>query len=112
MSVDQHNNATIQLASGVTTTARTTDTNTRAEHATAAVRPEHAVLCDDQNALLVGTLEEIIYSGTDTHYHVRLNDDTRFVVRKQNHPGTVETITPGSTTGIHFDAGVAQVLKD
>jgi len=112
LSADQNNNATIQLASGVTTTARTTDANTLAGQATAAVRPEHAVLCDDKNALLSGTLEEVIYSGTDTHYHVRLSDNTRFVVRKQNHPGATEQITPGSTIGIHFDAGVAQVLKD
>ena len=112
LSADQNNNATIQLASGVTTTARTTDANTQAGQATAAVRPEHAVLCDEHNALLSGTLEEVIYSGTDTHYHVRLSDNTRFVVRKQNHPGTTEQITPGSTIGIYFDAGVAQVLKD
>ena len=112
LSADENNNATIQLASGVTTAARTTDANTPAGQATAAVRPEHAVLCDEHNALLSGTLEEVIYSGTDTHYHVRLSDNTRFVVRKQNHPGTKEQITPGSTIGIHFDAGVAQVLKD
>ena len=112
LSADENNNATIQLASGVTTAARTTDANTPAGQATAAVRPEHAVLCDEHNALLSGTLEEVIYSGTDTHYHVRLSDNTRFVVRKQNHPGTTEQITPGSTIGIHFDAGVAQVLKD
>lgn len=111
LSVDQ-DNATIELSSGVTTTARTVGADTPTGKATIAVRPEHATLTQGQDALLSGTLDDIIYSGTDTHYHLTLPDSSRFVVRKQNHPGAVEQITKGSPAGIQFDAGVAQILKD
>lgn len=104
--------AKIGLASGATTTARRADSTTDTKTATIAVRPEHASIDNNPNALLGGTLEDVIYSGTDTHYHVRLQDSTLFVVRKQNHPGATEQMTVGSYAGVHFDPGVAQILKD
>ncbi len=104
--------ATIKLTSGATTTARRADTNSATGQATIAVRPEHATLSDDASALLRGTLEDVIYSGTDTHYHIRLQDNCRFVVRKQNHPGTMEAHTVGHQAGVFFDRGVAQILRD
>ncbi|OED42766.1 spermidine/putrescine ABC transporter ATP-binding protein [Chromatiales bacterium (ex Bugula neritina AB1)] len=104
--------ATVQLSSGATTTAIRSDNSTPSGSATIAVRPEHASLSQSPGALLQGTLADVIYSGTDTHYHVQLPDDNRFVVRRQNHPGSTGSAVVGSQIGIHFDHGVAQILKD
>ena len=45
---------------------------------TTVVRPEYAGLFaePDKSGDLQGVLENIVYFGTDTHYHVRLPDDT------------------------------------
>ena len=119
-------NAQVRLQSGSIATARyqATDHTTQQTpqqatiqtsghaQATIAVRPEHAVFTNPENAHITGVLENIIYSGTDTHYHVKLPDSSTFVVRRQNHPGAIDGIGIGDNTGIHFDPGVAQMLRD
>ncbi len=79
---------------------------------TLAVRPEHARLCPPAEGLLTGTLGEIIYFGTDTHYHVALEDGTTVVLRQQNGPETRTDYAQGDTVGVTFPAEVAQVLRD
>ena len=37
-----------------------------------------------RGAMLAGTVENIVYFGTDTHFHVRLDDGEPFIVRQQN----------------------------
>ena len=54
---------------------------------TVVVRPEHASLvAASGKATLSGKLENIVYFGTDTHYHVKLNGGGEFTVRHQNSP--------------------------
>ncbi|MWD28565.1 polyamine ABC transporter ATP-binding protein [Aquicoccus sp. SCR17] len=102
----------IRLASGAETTARALSGGVSAGTVTLAVRPEHADLADPAEALLPGTLAEVVYFGTDTHYHVDLEDGTRFVVRQQNTPAQVQRRAAGDRVGVTFAPGVGQVLRD
>jgi spermidine/putrescine transport system ATP-binding protein len=78
---------------------------------TAAIRPEHATLMTG-NGDLQGVLENIVYFGTDTHYHVRLTDSTAFVVRNQNLRDSTETFQTGQPVEIVLKPDAVQVLRD
>jgi len=82
------------------------------QQVTIAVRPEYASIDSNTDALLSGRLDTVVYSGTDTQFHVTLGDGAKFVVRNQNMPGTDLPLQEGSEVGIRFNADVAQVLKD
>lgn len=80
---------------------------------TLALRPEHAEIEQDASrAQLSGKLENVVYSGTDTHFHLALAGGTRFVVRQQNSRSPRNSYEIGGTLGIRFDDECAQVLKD
>jgi spermidine/putrescine transport system ATP-binding protein len=80
---------------------------------TVAVRPEHAALTGNpKGATLQGILENIVYFGTDTHYHVRLGKGTPFIVRRQNSKAAGAEFRVGSAVGIVLEGGAAQVLRD
>ncbi|HUS55212.1 MAG TPA: ABC transporter ATP-binding protein [Thermohalobaculum sp.] len=78
---------------------------------TAAIRPEHATLMTG-NGDLRGVLENIVYFGTDTHYHVRLSDDAAFVVRSQNLRDSAEAFQTGQPVEIVLKPDAVQVLRD
>ncbi len=73
------------------------------EQVTVAIRPEkmsvHAEPLDQQS--VPGTVEEVIYTGTDTRYLVRLTQNTIVTVRQQN---------VGVGKGIGFPVGVQVYL--
>ena len=82
---------------------------------TAVIRPEHATLIPDSGeseAQLGGTLQNIVYMGTDTHYHVRLSDGAGFVVRSQNLRDSGEAFSADQPVGVVFKSDALQVLKD
>lgn len=79
---------------------------------TLAVRPEHADLCDPNGALLAGSLKNVVYFGTDTHYHVGLESGEMFILRRQNQPGHTQNWATGDRVGLDFAPGTAQILKD
>jgi len=80
---------------------------------TAAIRPEHASLTDvGDEAIFQGTLETIVYMGTDTHYHVCLDDGSLFIVRSQNLRDEDEVFRSGQSVGVTFREDAVQVLKD
>ncbi len=81
---------------------------------TIAVRPEHAALAADgaPEGVLGGTLENIVYVGPETHYHLKLEDGTGFVVRVQNLRDTPETRRTGEAVGVAFKPDAVQVLRD
>jgi len=80
---------------------------------TAAIRPEHAKLAPaDDQATFVGTLENIVYMGTDTHYHIKLGDGSPFVVRSQNLRDLGEPYRTGQSVGISLMPSSVQVLKN
>jgi spermidine/putrescine transport system ATP-binding protein len=81
--------------------------------ATVVVRPEHARLVPrgaGTEATLSGTLANVVYFGTDTHFHVQLADGSEFMVRQQNRPGQAFTLKQGDEVGIIVDAQAARVL--
>ena len=81
---------------------------------TAVVRPEYAQLFaeNEKNNDLRGVIENIVYFGTDTHYHIRLPDETLFVIRRQNRREDTETYEVGQSVDIAFKSNSVQVLRD
>ena len=81
---------------------------------TAVVRPEYARVHAEGEAAgdLSGHLENIVYFGTDTHYHVRLTDGNVFVTRRQNQREDMETFVIGQAVVIAFKPNSVQVLRD
>ena len=104
--------ATVRLASGKTTTARSHEGADMSGQVTLALRPEHTSLVSEAEGMLTGRLGNVVYFGTDTHYHVQLDDGTGFVIRKQNSPDAAAAFESGARVGVTFGAGVAQVLRD
>ncbi|MCO4777542.1 ABC transporter ATP-binding protein [Lentibacter algarum] len=103
---------TVRLASGQMTTARIHEGSDVSGQVTLAIRPEHASLVREADGVLAGTLGNVVYFGTDTHYHVGLDDGTAFVIRTQNSPDTAAQFESGARVGVTFGADVAQVLRD
>ena len=80
---------------------------------TIVVRPEHAaILAKPGKDALTGTLENIVYFGTDTHFHVKLASGPHFIIRQQNRHGAAEEFKTGMPVGVEIGANAAQVLKD
>ena len=78
-----------------------------------AVRPELAQLAPaDDNATLIGVVDHLVYLGTDTHFHVRLDSGEAFIVRRQNGSGGISDIAIGDRVGIIVGENAAQILKD
>ncbi len=83
------------------------------KNVTVVVRPEHAQISGvRKGATLKGMLENVVYFGTDTHFHVRLEDGAEFVVRQQNKRGIASGLTAGEAVGIAIGEEAAQVLRD
>ena len=101
------------LDSGVTVEAGLPDGLASKEKVTVVVRPEHAgIVATGASATVRGRLENIVYFGTDTHYHVKINGGGAFIVRRQySRIGMAEPET-GTEAGIAFEPGAAQVLRD
>jgi spermidine/putrescine transport system ATP-binding protein len=79
------------------------------------VRPEHADALGQRDGKgdLPGTLENIVYFGTDTHFHVGSPTARFFTVRQQNRPGEAACWRPdGRPVGIAIPGHAAQVLRD
>lgn len=77
------------------------------------VRPEHATLAAETGkGTLRGRLENVVYFGTDTHYHVRLGNGSEFIIRQQNRRGGSDGLVPGIEAGIAIPDDAAQVLRD
>jgi spermidine/putrescine transport system ATP-binding protein len=98
----------VRIGSGAVIEAATS----RAGNVTVAIRPEQVriVPADDPGAI-PATVANLVYFGTDTHFHLALSDGTEVVARLQS--GTDEThLTPGSAVGLRLAPGAAQVLED
>ena len=105
--------ATVRLSSGAEIPASLPQGFSPSGAVTVVVRPEHAQLvAADGNASLRGTVENIVYLGTDTHFHLRLDDGEPFIVRRQNTRGGTDNYGQGGRAGILIGADVAQVLRD
>jgi spermidine/putrescine transport system ATP-binding protein len=105
--------ASIKLASGKTIDASLPEGEFTKGPVTAVVRPEHANLSKPAaSSVLQGVLDNVVYFGTDTHYHVALDNGGDFIVRLQNARGQLGAFKTGDKVGISLDNGAAQVLRD
>jgi spermidine/putrescine transport system ATP-binding protein len=85
-----------------------------ADGATLAVRPERILLSAELGPdSLAGTVETVVYVGTDTTYHIRLAEDGPLVTaRLQNRTGAPQSFRPGDRVGIAVPAGAGHALAD
>ena len=78
-----------------------------------SIRPERLRLTrpaeDDR---LVGTVDRVIYLGTDNQYLVHLDDGTEITVRTQNAHNAAHDIAPGERAALKIDDGAARLLVD
>jgi spermidine/putrescine transport system ATP-binding protein len=80
---------------------------------TVVIRPEHSNLCAVKQGQIKGVLENAVYFGTDTHYHVKLEDGSHFMVRQQNEGGSGQnSFKVGAAVGVSIDEGTARILRD
>ncbi|WP_366552894.1 ABC transporter ATP-binding protein [Aquibaculum sediminis] len=78
---------------------------------TLAVRPERAEISREGSGL-PARIEQIVYFGTDTHYHLRLDDQTPFVVRHQNRAGATSRYSRGEEVRVTISPDAVRVLQD
>ena len=76
------------------------------------VRPEHAQLGSPEQPGLPGTLQQTVYSGTDTRYHIALGSGESFVVRRQNSPDAPAMPDNGAAVSVLLNPATLQVLDD
>ncbi len=109
------NTVTLKLSSGreVEADAPRDGTVTPGRRATAALRPEHAtVTADAASADLAGKMQNVVYFGTDTHYHIEVDGGAPFVARVQNVRGGEAAFKAGDVVGVKLQPRALQVLKD
>jgi len=82
--------------------------------ATLAIRPERLRLVEpgDARAVFSGTVERLVYIGSDTDYRVRLDDGPPVDVRVQNAGGEATRYAGGERVGIAFDPAAARLLPE
>ena len=77
------------------------------------IRPEQAILTEDTgSADLTGTVTNVLYSGTDSQFHIKLASNEEFVAKVQNSGSSRRDWEAGQTLGIKFQPGAAQILRD
>jgi len=99
------------LKSGATIDATVAEGFQPRDNATVVVRPEHAKLTKGKGDLS-GAVENIVYFGTDTHIHVRLDSGEIFTVRQQNTRTAGCGYEKGEKVGVVIGNDAAQVLRD
>ncbi|HYD98504.1 MAG TPA: ABC transporter ATP-binding protein [Alphaproteobacteria bacterium] len=78
---------------------------------TIASRPERLRLAPPGEGL-AGLVEDVVYFGTDTNYHVALEGGGRVAVRVQNRGQAAGRPLAGSRVGVVAEPGAWQVLLD
>ena len=105
--------ARVRLASGATRMASAPADGATSGKVSLAVRPERVGLCaPGEGAALSGRVENVVYFGTDTIYHLRLEGDQRFIVRLQNREGARMAHGQGEAVGVAIADHALQVLRD
>jgi spermidine/putrescine transport system ATP-binding protein len=104
--------AEVELASGLMVHAEADDSLTLGQNVAVAVRPEKVGLggTDGANAFR-GTVDEVVYIGTDTHYRVRLPGGAAIRAREQNGAADSRPVAQvGDEVTVAFPAAAARVL--
>jgi spermidine/putrescine transport system ATP-binding protein len=77
-----------------------------------AVRPEHVGLeAEGAAGTIAGTVGEVVYFGTDTHYHLRLDAGETLVARIQNLRDGAPSPGSGARVGVRLRPGAIQILR-
>jgi spermidine/putrescine transport system ATP-binding protein len=103
--------ASVRLGSGAVISASVPDGFSPSGTVTVVIRPEHARLAEEGGELS-GRLANIVYFGTDTHFHVALDVGGSFIVRQQNTRDDSLRAREGERVSIVVGKGAAQVLRD
>ncbi|AYC31067.1 ABC transporter ATP-binding protein [Pseudomonas cavernae] len=77
---------------------------------TLAIRPERTRLAD--NGELVGAVENVVYVGTDTIYHLKVAGQSGFRVRQQNAEGALCAYAPGEQVRVQVAPTAIKVLSE
>ncbi|MEI0877686.1 ABC transporter ATP-binding protein [Pseudomonas aeruginosa] len=77
---------------------------------TLAIRPERTELAADGQ--LEGVLENVVYVGTDTVYHLNVAGQPGFRVRQQNRDGARCPHSPGAKVRVRVPAAAIRVLAE
>jgi len=102
----------VKLPSGKTVAAGPTDAAVN-DMVNITVRPEQAMLIEDlDEADMQGRVTNIMYSGTDSHFHIDLGADEAFVAKVQNSGPARRDWTSGQSVGIKFHADAVQIVQD
>lgn len=104
--------ASVQLKAGGTIHAGLPQGGAPKAELSVVVRPEHADLVAAGTGKFDGALAEVIYFGTDTHYHVKLDDGGTFIIRQQNTRSGTSAPEAGARVGILLGENAAQILRD
>ncbi|MDI6024811.1 ABC transporter ATP-binding protein [Corticibacterium sp. UT-5YL-CI-8] len=103
--------ARVKLASGTEIAATIAEGFQPRDNVTVVVRPEHARAVQ-QGGQLSGSVENVVYFGTDTHIHIKLDGGELFTVRQQNSRTQSCGFKVGDRAGIEIAPDAAQVLRD
>ena len=102
----------VKLPSGKTLKTGPTDAEPNTT-VSITVRPEQAVLIEDLDAAdLQGTVTNVMYSGTDSHFHIELPTQEEFVAKVQNAGPAKRDWKTGQNVGIKFHDNVVQIVSD
>jgi spermidine/putrescine transport system ATP-binding protein len=105
--------AQVRLPSGQTRAAGLPDGEVAGGKVNVAVRPEHIQLsAESGGAALSGTVRNVVYFGTGTHYHLESDQGHAIVVEVQNRAGGAADYGVGQKLGIEIPDGTLQVLVD
>ncbi|WP_324710993.1 ABC transporter ATP-binding protein [Pseudomonas citronellolis] len=77
---------------------------------TLAIRPERTELAHDGE--LEGVVENVVYVGTDTVYHLKVAGTPGFRVRQQNRQGAVGAHEPGARVRVRVPGDAIRVLAE
>jgi spermidine/putrescine transport system ATP-binding protein len=75
------------------------------------IRPEQVRLVAAEGAPFTGTVDSLVYFGTDMHCHVRLGDGESLTLRLPLSPGGEAGVGPGDRVGIAFEPGAARLIE-
>ena len=79
---------------------------------TVVVRPENASLSEVKKGDFAGTVENVVYFGTDTHLHLTLSDGTPFIIRQQNAAGAGAPVKAGDRVGVVVAPDTPRIIRD
>nr|WP_210324344.1 ABC transporter ATP-binding protein [Aestuariivirga litoralis] len=104
--------AQVKLDAGPVIAAEAPEGKALTGKVTVVLRPEHATLVDVAKSNLKGVVENVVFFGTDTHFHVKLSDGSVFMARQQNSGTPVNARKPGDKVGIEFSTKTLRILND